>query len=566
MRVDVRNMLALGLVSTLVSANVHAAENPSLVLQITVDALRGDLPTRYNAQMGEGGFNYLMKNGLHFNNAHYQHANTETIVGHAALATGTTPSVNGMVANVWYDRADNRPIYNIEDSNFSLLTSGADVDSAVEVDDTQRVAQGDGRSPVNLYTSTIADEMVKASNGKSKAVAISFKDRAAVSMAGSLGKAFWFSKASGDFVSSDYYYSDYPDWVTQWNDSKFIERYHNQRWELLYPREGYLFAEEGDISFKTELATFKRSFPYPYGPSTFPYFTTMLSLSPAGDEIVADFTKQAIESEQLGQGEYTDYLSVSFSALDYVIHVNGPSSIEAEDALLRLDNIFADLFEFIDDKVGLDNTLIVLSADHGAPDTPSYIANFGAQKKNLFDVSLLEDQGLFAKTAQQFGLGSELVLDYSDPYLYLDHELITAKGHKVAKVQRFIADQLVTIAGVHKAVTAEDIVRGNLNQSRINQLVINNYFPARSGDIHLIFEPGVYINEFDSLQVASVHGSPWRYDTYVPVMFAGSGLKAGSISRQITPYDIAPTIANLLGVTAPTGATGEVLHEVADKK
>ena len=197
-----------------------AGEPPKLILQITVDALRGDLPERYSHVLGKSGFRYLMEQGIHYNNAHYQHANTETIVGHTSLATGTVPAAHGMVANVWFDREKDRLVYNIEDPDYQLLTAGADVDSKTEIDPTQRAARVDGRSPANIMSSTFSDELAVHYAGQSKIFAVSVKDRGAVSMAGHAGKAFWFSKSSGEFVTSNYYYRQYPAWVDEWNARK----------------------------------------------------------------------------------------------------------------------------------------------------------------------------------------------------------------------------------------------------------------------------------------------------------------------------------------------------------
>jgi hypothetical protein len=196
------------------AAIVRADSPPKLVLQITVDALRGDLPSRYQYVLGEGGFRYLMEQGVNYTNAHYQHANTETIVGHVSLATGSVPAAHGMVANVWFDREKDRLVYNIEDARYHLLTAGADVDKKTEIDPTQRAAKVDGRSPDNILTSTFSDELAVHYAGRSKIFAVSVKDRGAVSMAGHAGKAFWFSKASGEFITSNYYYDKYPAWVT----------------------------------------------------------------------------------------------------------------------------------------------------------------------------------------------------------------------------------------------------------------------------------------------------------------------------------------------------------------
>ncbi|QIA66107.1 alkaline phosphatase family protein [Vibrio astriarenae] len=552
--------------SVMLSSHAVMAEQaqPKLILQVTVDALRGDLPDRFKHNFGEGGFNLLLNDGIHYTNAHYQHSNTETIVGHAALATGAPPAVNGMVGNLWYDRTQERVVYNIEDANYNLLASGADVDQSTEIDSTQRAAQGDGRSPANIHTSTIGDEIVKAYHGQSRAFSVSFKDRGAVSLGGELGKAFWFSKSANAFVTSDYYYDANPTWVDEWNAKGFTQQYGSKRWELSLPQEKYLFAGDGDVEYKIDLANFSRSFPHPYGPASFPYFTTLLSLSPAGDEIVADFAKEVIDAEKLGQGDYPDYLSVSFSATDYVIHMYGPSSIEAEDNLIRLDRTLADLFAHVDKTVGLENTLIVLSADHGAPDVPGYVNALGGNKADYFGIEKMKQSGVFEAVEKRFGLGEDVVRQYADPYLYLNHELIGAKGYNLAEVQAYIARLLENINGINQAITATDIMKGQLADTRINQLVTNNHHPIRSGDIYIVYEPNVYINDFDGLKVASVHGSPWRYDTFVPVIFAGMNIEGQRISREVTPYYIAPTISQYLRITFPTGSAGEVLNEVIE--
>ena len=354
----------------LLPAWVNAAEKPKLILQITVDQLLGDLPTRYYEQLGEGGFRYLWETGIVYPNAHHAHANTETIVGHATLATGAHPSVHGMVGNLWFDRETGFTTYNVEDPRFHLLTEGAAVDAATEIDPTQRAARSDGRSPAAILVTTFADELRSNTGGKARAVGISVKDRGAISMAGHSGTAYWFSKASGGFVTSSYYLEQYPEWVTQWNGSKMAQRYAGTQWQLLREHDSYLFGSSDDRAWETDVGGFGRVFPHAYGPGDSRYYTTLLTLSPAGDELVLDFAKKALLAEQLGQDAVTDYLSVSFSSTDYIGHVFGPSSLEAEDNILRLDRTLAELLAFVDEHVGLDNTLIVLSADHGGPDAP----------------------------------------------------------------------------------------------------------------------------------------------------------------------------------------------------
>ena len=540
-------------------------KQPKLILQITVDALRGDLPGRFNNVLGEGGFRYLMNEGIHYSNANYQHANTETIVGHVSLATGTVPAAHGMIGNVWFDREKNRLVYNIEDSAYHLLTAGADVDKKSEIDPTQKAAKVDGRSPNNILTSTLSDEMAVHFSGQSKIFAVSVKDRGAVSMAGHAGKAFWFSKASGEFVTSNYYYKKYPDWVNTWNTRKPASAYAGKSWTLMHKPSKYQFGDADDREYETDLAGFGRTFPHAYGKADDKYFTTKLTLSPAGDELTLDFAKTLLDKEQLGQDNIPDYLSISFSSTDYVGHIFGASSLESEDNIAHLDRTLADLFAYVDQKVGLDNTLIVLSADHGQPEVPGYLHELGIDKAQYFDTKSLDKTPAIIALKKKFGIGEELIEAFFPPYIYLNHDLIRKKKLDQAEVEQAIAEELLKFKGVAYAVSSTALRTASLPDTAMMRSILLNFHPKRSGDIYLVFEPNVFINDFDGLKVASTHGSPWRYDTFVPVMFAGSGISAAKYSRAITPYDVAPTLAAYLGVKIPSGAIGNPLKEVLNK-
>ncbi len=554
--------LAPAAVTKAAGAESGPTATPRLILQITVDALRGDLPTRYAHVLGEGGFRYLMEQGVNYTNAHYHHANTETIVGHASLATGSVPAAHGMVGNVWYDRAQGRLVYNIEDAEYHLLSANSDVDQSTEIDPTQKAAKVDGRSPRAILSSTFSDELAAHTAGKAKIFGVSVKDRGAVSMAGHAGKAFWFSKASGEFVTSSYYYDAYPQWVIDWNAAQSPQIYAGTSWELTHKPSAYLFGDADDREYETDFPGFGRTFPHSYGAADDKYFTTRLTLSPAGDELTLDFAKTLIDKEQLGQDDVPDYLAVSFSSTDYVGHIFGASSLESEDNIARLDRTLADLFAYIDSKVGLQNTLIVLSADHGQPEVPGYLHGLGNHSAQNFDVEGLDKAPAIAELKQRFGLGGELIKDFFPPYLYLDRELIRARGLDQAQVEAVVADEVAKFDGVATAVSSSALRSGALPDNELMRKVMNNFHPRRSGDIYLVFEPNVFVNDFDGLIVASVHGSPWRYDAFVPVMFAGAGLDPATVSRAITPYDIAPTLANYLGIKQPSATIGEPLHEV----
>ncbi len=538
---------------------------PKLILQITVDQLRGDLPTRFLDRMPEGGFRWLSDNGVVYKNAHHAHANTETIVGHATLATGAHPSVHGMVGNVWFDRESGDLTYNIEDPRYQILTRGAGVDQSQEIDPTQRVAKSDGRSPSAILCSTFSDELAIQTAGRAKIFGVSVKDRGAVSMAGHAGKAFWFSKSTGDFVTSDFYYETYPDWVSAWNAAKPAHRYDGKVWDLMHDRATYVFGDRDDQAWETQMLPFDRIFPHRYDSAKGKGFTTFLTLSPAGDELTLEFAKALIENEAIGTDEVTDYLSVSFSSTDYIGHLFGPSSLEAEDNLLRLDRTLANLLKFVDEKVGLAETIVVLSADHGAPEVPADLKQYGFET-NYVQPEKWEKTAGFEAIKKRFGIGEDLVREYAHPYLYLNRELIREKGLDPGEVEHAVAAELVKFEGVALAVSSSALARGEVPDTEVVESILNNYHPKRSGDVYVVFEPHWFINDFDGLSVASTHGSPWRYDTFVPVIFVGGTIRPQKVYREIHTVSVAPTLSALIGTKSPSGSRGEVLVEVFENR
>ncbi|MEJ2256611.1 MAG: alkaline phosphatase family protein [Woeseiaceae bacterium] len=541
----------------------YANDDPKLILQITVDQLRGDLPTRYYDRLGEGGFRYLWENGVVYRNAHHAHANTETIVGHATLATGAYPSAHGMIGNLWFDRETGFVTYNVEDAGYRLLTAGADVDEDAEIDPTQRAARSEGRSPAAILVTTFGDELRSNTAGRAKVIGVSVKDRGAISMAGHSGTAYWFSKASGEFVTSTYYHDQYPAWVTAFNEARPAEAFANTSWTLLHDRKDYLFGATDDREWETDVGGFGRTFPHSYGDGTSPYFTTLLTLSPAGDRLVLDFAKEALVNESLGVDDTTDYLSVSFSATDYVGHVFGPSSLEAEDNILRLDQALAELLEFVDERVGLEHTLIVLSADHGGPDTPGYLDTLGIPA-GYVDPETWDREAAIARIKEQFGVDGELIATYSHPYLYFSDEVKNDPGLDQALLEATVVAELMKFPGVSLAVSSAALRSGNVADTDLMGLVRHNFHPKRSGDVFIVFEPNWFIQDFDGLTVASTHGSPWNYDTYVPIVFAGMGVEAQTVDRRVHTVDIAATLAAFVDIKPPSGCVGNVLYEVTD--
>jgi predicted AlkP superfamily pyrophosphatase or phosphodiesterase len=549
------------LAAFLFASPAFAGDKPKLILQITVDQLRGDLPTRYYDRLGEGGFRYLWESGIVYRDAHHAHANTETIVGHATLATGAHPAAHGMIGNLWFDRETGFTTYNVEDGRYRLLTKGASVDADTEIDPTQRAARSEGRSPAAMLVTTFADELRSNTGGQSKVIGVSVKDRGAISMAGHSGTAYWFSKASGEFVTSTYYLDQYPDWVNAFNAAKPAQQFAGTEWQLLYDQDTYLFGDSDDRPWETDVGGFGRTFPHSFGDGSSRYFTTWLTLSPPGDRLVLDFAKQALVEEELGQDAVTDYLAVSFSSTDYVGHVFGPSSLEEEDNILRLDRTLAELFAFVDEKVGLDNTLIVLSADHGGPDTPGYLNGLNIPAGYVDPDSWAKDAAI-ARIKKRFGIKGDLIAAYDHPYVYFSDEVKNNPRIDQEELEAAVVEELLKFHGVSLAVSSSALRQGKLPDTEIYRPVINNFNPKRSGEVFIVFEPNWFINDMEGLTVASTHGSPWRYDTYVPIVFAGMGLEPRTVDRRVQTVDVAVTLSAFMGIKPPSGAAGVPLTEV----
>ncbi|TRX56526.1 alkaline phosphatase family protein [Thalassomonas sp. M1454] len=538
---------------------------PKLVLQITVDQLRGDLPFRYQDRLGKNGFNYLLNQGTVYRDAHHAHANTETIVGHVTLATGAHPANHGLIGNMWYDRKSGTTVYNVEDANYSLLSKNADIDKSTEIDPTQKAATVDGRSPMNIQSSTFSDEMIISTNGKAKVFGVSVKDRGAISLAGHGGKAFWFSKANNEFITSNYYYDQYPQWVTDWNKKKFPEQFSNKKWELMNDKSTYLFGEDDDSPWEFKLGEYGTTFPHEFGDKSSPYFSTLLTVSPIGDEMTVDFAKELIVNEDLGKDNITDFLAISLSSTDYIGHFFGASSLESEDNMLRLDKTLADLFAYVDKHVGLENTVIVLSADHGGPEAPGYLHEHKVNG-DYVSAKQWDELDVVAKVKAELGIKEQLISNYSQPYVYLDHEVIKKHKLSIAVVQDKIASALMSMDDVFLTVASNRLATGDFPDTKLHRAILKNYSPKRSGDVYMVYKPHDFINNLDGLKVAVVHGSPWTYDTFVPVIFAGKGIPAQHIYRKVNTVDVAPTLSAILNIKQPSANEGLILNEVFKKE
>jgi predicted AlkP superfamily pyrophosphatase or phosphodiesterase len=545
------------LLSTVSLATAKSNQEIRLILQITVDGLRGDLLERYKAGFGDDGFRYLMDTGVVYTNAQYQHANTETIVGHTTLATGTFPSQHGMIGNVWFDRETKELAYNIEDADAPLLPTREESIKGEQLDPSQKLSRTQGRSPRVILAPTFSDGLAAYYGGQSKIFGVSGKDRSAVAMAGHTGKAFWFSTDTGDYVTSTYYYDSYPEWVSDWNGQRLAENYAGKRWELADDIATYLLGGQDDRPYEVDLKGYGRVFPHSFDKVDDKLFYTRIFVSPVNDRLLLDFSKNLVNNEKIGQDAIPDYLAISFSSVDAINHFFGPSSLENEEVVRQLDRTLADLFRFIDKTVGLKHTLIVLSADHGMADMPEYMTDLGFAAGRFDPDKIVETAN---NAGRKLGI-NDLVRFFFRPYLYLNDEKIAAANLDQMLVEQAIAAALTDSKGIALAVAGSSLV--TQNGGPLQKSVRHNYHASRSGNIYVIQAPYWFL--FEKGPIAVMHGSPWRYDTHVPIIFAGPGIVEQKVHRLVHPVDVAPTIAVIMGMSAPAAAQGSPLQEVLSK-
>jgi predicted AlkP superfamily pyrophosphatase or phosphodiesterase len=376
-----------------------------------------------------------------------------------------------------------------------------------------------------------------------------------VSMGGHVGKAFWYSTDNGDFVTSSYYYEEYPSWAVEWNAARQAESYAGTSWTLLGAQQTYLLGSSDDRAFETDLKGYGRVFPHAFGQPGQPLFFTRLLASPVGDQLTLDYAKALLSAEQLGRDSVPDYLSISFSSVDAVNHFFGPSRLENEDVVLQFDRTLEDLLVFVDETVGLEHTLVVLSADHGMPEAPEAMAESGLFAGRLYPEDVVERANEVAKSG--FGI-SDAIRFFYRPYLYLNREEILARGADPNEVEKAIAAALTGTRGISHAVARSSLP--TLVDTPLIAPIRRNTHPSRSGDVYVVQAPYWFLSEKGP--VAVMHGSPWRYDTYVPILFAGPGITPQTVHRLVHPVDVAPTLAGYLGVKPPSSAVGVPLQEV----
>ncbi|WP_070786677.1 alkaline phosphatase PafA [Flavobacterium crassostreae] len=520
--------------------NLQAQDRPKLVVSLVVDQMKMEYLYRFSSDFSDNGFNRLLNNGYVYQNMHYNYMPTYTAPGHASIFTGATPAMHGIVGNEWFSRNAGKETYCTDDDGVHTLGDGTLEEGAM--------------SPKNLLTTTITDELRMATNFKGKVIGLSIKDRGAILPAGHFANwAFWYSK-SGSFISSSFYGEALPEWVTKFNSEKNYLSYINKGWDLFKPKAIYNESLEDNNSYEGKLYTsIAPVFPYDLKSMYDKNGASVLRSTPFGNDFLASFAMRAIENEELGKDTTTDFLSVSFSSTDYIGHLLGPRSMELQDTYLRLDQTIADFLNYLDKKVGKDNYLLFLTADHGGAENVNYL------KEHQYQVSSISPKEI-RNNLKEFSVktfGIDLVLNYSNFNLFFDKKIINANNLDLAVVKSKFKTHLMGQDYVKRVYTEEEILNPSANDYFLN-FIANGYDVTQNGDMVVLDKPG-YIEYWGT---GTSHGTTYSYDTHVPALFYGWHIPKGQSFAKKEITQIAPTIALKIKISLPNGTKAEVLEEV----
>jgi predicted AlkP superfamily pyrophosphatase or phosphodiesterase len=480
---------------------------PRLLLLVAVDQFRYDYLTRFGGDF-KGGLDRLLRGGAVFTNAHLQHYPTVTAVGHATMLTGAPPSISGIVGNDWYERETRRNVQSVFDP--AVRPVGAEGAMAA--------------SPARLLVSTVADEL-KLSGRPFRALGLSLKDRAAILSVGRMADgAYWFDQASGAFVTSTWYRPELPGWLQAFNARKLADGFAGREWA-----GGKLPGTPG-LELRAAVAA-----------------------SPFGNEILLALAEAALSGEAIGRAEGTDVLSVSFSSNDAVGHAKGPHSPEVAAITRETDRVVGLLLAAVDRQVGLGRTIVALTADHGVAPVPELLLERRMPGGRFGRASLQEPIARALESA--FGPG-EWIEGRAGSSLYLNRALLREKGLETEVVAEKAAEAARELPPVYRALTRGQLLRGAVPEDPWCRRLLRGFHPARSGDVEILLYP-----YWIGAGAGTTHGTPYSYDTHVPLLLSGPGVRPGLYHEAVALDDLAPTLATLLEVETPSGSSGRVLTE-----
>jgi len=485
---------------------------PKLVLALTIDQFRYDYLTRFRSEY-TGGLRRLLEHGAVFTQARYRHFPSVTAVGHSTYMSGALPALSGIIGNDWWDRAAGRSVQSITDPAEKMVGGS-----------------GEGASPRRMLVSTVGDELKAATDGRSKVIGLSLKDRSAILPAGHRADAaYWYDQSTGRFVTSTYYMTALPEWAARFNEGRPADAYRGAKWA------GH------------ELPA-----------ATAPAYYTAVYGSPFGNELLEALAERAVEAERLGQRGETDLLTLSFSSNDAVGHHHGPDSPEVREVSVSADRALKKLFDFLETRIGMGRVLVVLTADHGVAPVPSAESSRRLPGGRIAAGTVR--QAVQAALVQRWGEG-EWVVGPSDHSIYLNRKLVAEKKLSLEAVQDAAREAAEALPHVLRAFTLHDLLSGALAGDPLGRPLVDSVNSQRTGDLQVLVEP-YWI--FDAS--GTTHGSIYGYDTHVPVVFMGPGIRPGTYRQSIAVNDVAPTLADILGVETPSGSAGRVLDEILARR
>jgi hypothetical protein len=528
---------------TLVRAADAEPVPPKLVVVIVVDGLPHEQVLRYRDQFSAGGFRRLLDQGAWFGNAHQAHGITVTAVGHSAVLTGAYAYRHGIIGNSWINPAG-ATVYCTEDARYHYLGE-------------QETDPHDGTSPANLRVDTLGDELRYATGGRAKVLTVSGKDRGAILLAGKTGTAYIYMEQSGNFATSTYYMDAYPAWARQARAARAADRYYGKRWTPLLPAAAYA----GDADDPAPTAAGSHGFPITShsasGHADRAYYED-LKLGPVVDELTLEFARAAVAGEGLGHNPagVPDLLGISLSDHDYVNHAFGPESRMSHDHLQRLDRMLGGFFDYLDRQVGKDQYLVVLTADHGFGNTPEFSRQRGIEARRIDPDGLLK--GLDQALATHYG--ASLTRPSMLPDIRLDDGAMARLHLERSDVEDTAARWLLNQPGVAQVYTRTQFEHGGVAGTRTGLLMQRAWNQALSGDVLVV--PQAF-SLFSAASSGTSHGTPYAYDTLVPLMIMGPRwIRPGARAEYAEVVDIAPTLAYLLRIRPPAGAEGRVLAPI----
>ncbi|MGC1633643.1 MAG: alkaline phosphatase PafA [Gelidibacter sp.] len=517
---------------------------PKLIVGIVVDQMRYDYLTRFYDKYGEGGFKRMMNEGFNCQNNHFNYVPTYTAPGHTSVYTGTTPKYHGIIGNDWYDKEIKKSVYCAGDDN---VQSVGTTDKAGKM------------SPHRMKTTTFADENRLFTQMRGKTIGIALKDRGAILPAGhTANAAYWFhGKDEGRWITSTFYMNELPKWVQDFNSSNQANSYFKE-WNTLYDISTYIESAADQNDFEGGFKG-KETVTFPYDLAALKDKNggfELLKATPYGNSLTTDFALAAIDGEALGKDNSTDVLTVSYSSPDYVGHNFGVSSKEVQDTYLRLDKDLERLFKGLDAKVGKGNYTVFLTADHAAVEVPSYLSSLKIPAGYFDGKSFREQLNAFLKATYK---ADDLIENFSNNQIFLNRAKIFEMGLKLQDVQQAIVNEIIAYKHIDKAYTGMSMTQASFSTG-IEELVQNGYNQKRSGDVIYVYDPSVMSYSL----TGSSHGTSFNYDTHVPLLLFGKGIKHGKTLKKTSITDIAPTMSAVLGISFPNGATGQPLDFVLE--